>query len=69
LLVVINPIPFLKNDIHIRSEPCFGWNHTIRFWKLSESVSWCSTYISVLCLFCLQLQKLFCLQLNMIGWS
>jgi len=25
-----DPILFLKNDIRIRSESCFGWNHTIR---------------------------------------
>ena len=45
------PILFLKNDI--RSESCFGWNHTIRFRKLSESVLRCTTYIFVLGLFCL----------------
>jgi len=44
-------ILFLKNDIRIRS--CFGWNHTIHIRKLSESVLCCTTYIFVLCLFCL----------------
>ena len=29
-----DPILFLKNDIHIRSESCSGWNHTIRIRKL-----------------------------------
>jgi len=33
-----DPILFLKNGIRIQSESCFGWNHTIRIWKLSESV-------------------------------
>jgi len=51
--VLSDPILFLKNDIHIRSKSCFGWKHTIRIQKLSESVLWCTTYISVLCLFCL----------------
>ena len=48
-----DPILFLKNDIRIRSESCFGWNHTIRIRKLSKSALWCTTYIFVLCLFCL----------------
>jgi len=48
-----DPILILKNDISIRSESCFGWNHTIRIWKLTESVLRCTTYIFVLCLFCL----------------
>ena len=52
-----DPILFLKNDIRIRSESCFGWNHTIRIWKLSESVLQCTTYIFVLCLFCLVRQN------------
>jgi len=28
-----DPILFLKNDIRIQSESCFGWNHTIRIRK------------------------------------
>jgi len=48
-----DPILFLKNDICIRSESCFCWNHTILIQTLSESVLWCPTYIFVLCLFCL----------------
>jgi len=52
-----DPILFLKNDIRIRSESCLGWNHTIRNRKLSESVLWCTTYIFVLCLFCLTMQN------------
>jgi len=48
-----DPILFLKNYIRIRSESCFGWNHTIRIRKLSESILRCTTYIFVLCLFCL----------------
>jgi len=27
------------------SESCIDWNHTIRIWKLSESVLWCTTYL------------------------
>jgi len=54
-----DPILFLKNDIRIRSESCSGWNHTIRIRKLSESVLWCTTYIFVLCLFCLMRQNNF----------
>jgi len=46
-----DPILFLKNDIRIRPESCFGWNHTIRIRILSESVLRCVTYIFVLCLF------------------
>jgi len=42
-----DPILFLKNDIRIRSESCFGKNHTIRLRKLSESVLWCTTCIFV----------------------
>ena len=30
------PNLFLKSDIRIRSESCFGWNHTVRIRKLSE---------------------------------
>jgi len=52
-----DPILFVKNDIRIRSESCFGWNHTIRIRKLSESVLQCTTYIFVLCLFCLMRQN------------
>jgi len=52
-----DPILFLKNNIHIRSDSCFGWNHTIRIWKLCESVLRCTTYIFVLCLFCLVRQN------------
>jgi len=44
---------FWKMISFIRSESCFGWNGTIRIRKLSESVLRCTTYISVLCLFCL----------------
>jgi len=40
-----DPTVFSKNDIRIRSESCFGWNHTIRIRKLSESALWCTTYI------------------------
>ena len=40
-----DPNLFSKNDIRIRSESCFGWNHTIRIRKLSENVLWCTTYI------------------------
>jgi len=49
-----DPILFLKNDIRIRSESCFGWNHTIRILKLSEIVLWRTTYVFVLCLFRLE---------------
>jgi len=52
-----DPILFLKNYIRIRSESCFGWNHTTCIRKLSESVLWCTTYIFVLCLFCLMRQN------------
>jgi len=52
-----DPILFWKNDIRSRSESCFGWNHTIRIRKLSESVLWCTTYIFVLCLFRLMRQN------------
>jgi len=52
-----DPILFFKNDIRIRSESCFGWNHIIRFRKLSESVLRCTTYIFVLRLFCLMRQN------------
>jgi len=52
-----DPILFLKNDISIRSESCFGGNHTIRIRKLSKSVLWCTIYIFVLCLFCLVRQN------------
>ena len=52
-----DPILFLKNDTRIRSESCFGRNHTIRIRKLSESVLWCTIYIFVLCLFCLVRQN------------
>jgi len=38
-----DPILFLKNHIRIRSESWFGWNHTIRIRKLSESVLRCIT--------------------------
>jgi len=48
-----DPTLFLKNDI--RPESCFGWNHTNRIRKLSKNVLWCTTYIFVLCLFCLML--------------
>ena len=48
-----DPILFVKNDILIRSESCFDWNHTICTRKLSDSVLWRTTYIFVLCLFCL----------------
>ena len=51
------PILFLKNDISIPSESCFGGNHTICIQKLSKSVLWCTTYIFVLCLFCLVRQN------------
>ena len=61
-----DPILFWKNDIRIRPESCFGWNHTIHIWKLSESVLWCTTYIFVLCLFCLMRQKSLMSQNN---WS
>jgi len=54
--------PILSCFVKMISESCFGWNHTICIQKLSESVLWCTTYIFVLCLFCLQL-------LNVIGWS
>jgi len=30
---------FLKNDMRIRSESCFGWNQTSRIRKLSKTVS------------------------------
>ena len=30
LFLLSDPIPFLKNDIRVRSASCFGWNHTIR---------------------------------------
>jgi len=50
-------ILFLKNDIRIRSKSCFGWNHTIRIWKLSKSILRSTTYILVLCLFCLMRQN------------
>ena len=52
-----DPILFLKNDIRFRSETCFCWNHTIGIRKLSESVLRCTTYIFVLCLFCLMRQN------------
>jgi len=45
VFLLSDPILFLKNDIRMRSESCFGWNHTTRFRKLSESVLWCTTYI------------------------
>jgi len=54
-----DPILFLKNDIHIQSESCFDWNHTIRIRKLSESVLCYTTHIFVLCLFCLVRQNNF----------
>jgi len=54
-----DPILFLKNDIRIRSESCFGWNHLICIRKLSKSALWCTTYICVLCLFCLMRQLVF----------
>ena len=53
VFLLSDPILFLKNDIRIRSESCFGWNHTFRIRILSESVLWSTTYIFVLCLFCL----------------
>jgi len=53
VFLLSDPILFLKNDIRFRSESCFGWNHTIRIRKQSESVLWCTTYIFALCLFCL----------------
>ena len=43
LFLLSDRILFLKN--YIRSESCFGWNHTIRIRKLSESVLWCTPYI------------------------
>ena len=52
-----NPILFLTNDIRIRSESCYGWNHTIRIRKLSKSVLRCTTYIFLLCLFYLMRQN------------
>jgi len=54
-----DPILFLKNDIRIRSESFFAWSHTISVRKLSESVLWCTTYIFVLCLFCVTRQNNF----------
>jgi len=39
----IRSYPVFEN--YIRSESCFGWNHTIRIRKLSESVLWCTPYI------------------------
>jgi len=53
VFLLSDPILFLKNDIRIRSESCFGWKHTIRIRKLSKSVLWCTTIIFMLCLFCL----------------
>jgi len=65
----IRSYPFWKWYL-IRSESCFGWNHTIHIRKLSENVLRCTTYIVVLCLFCLFRQKkLFCLKQDTIGWS
>jgi len=52
-----DPILFLKNDIRIRSESCFGLNHTICIRKLSESILRCTAYICVLYLFCLMRQN------------
>jgi len=37
-----DPILFLKNVIPIRSESCFGWNHTIRVQKVFKLVLWCT---------------------------
>jgi len=54
-------ILFLKNDIRIRSESCFGWNHTIRIRKLSEGVLRCITYIFCAVTYLPQLLELFCL--------
>ena len=59
VFLVSDPILFLKNDIRNRSESCFGWNHTIHIRKLSESVSWSTTYFFVFCLFCLMRQNKF----------
>jgi len=39
VFLLYDPIQFLKNDIRIQSESCFGWNHTIRVRKLSKSSS------------------------------
>jgi len=58
-ILLSGPILFLKNDIRIRSESCFGWNHTVRIQKLSESVLRCTVYIFAFCLFCLMRQNNF----------
>ena len=63
VFLLSDPILFLKNDIRIRSDSCFGWNHAIRIRKLSESVLWFITCIFVLfilpykCLFCAMWQN------------
>ena len=59
VFLLSDPILFVKNDIRIRSESGFGWNHVIHIRKLSKSVLWCTTYIFVICLFCLMRQNNF----------
>ena len=49
-----DPILFLKNDIRIRSESCFGLNHTIRKCIVMHKIHF------LCCVYCALLLELFC---------
>jgi len=63
VFLLFDPILFLKNDIRIWSQSCFGWNNTDSMIStktgLGSDLSHEAKY----------LLELFCLLLNMIGWS
>jgi len=55
VFLLSDPILFLKNYIRIRSESCFGWNHTIHELNTTElnTTGWNSCTTSLECMSCL----------------